>query len=66
MSFKPLPAPQSYARQLRLARRDLRKARDLLMQAERFFHDLSDSQCPTGLLENIRRFTQAHGGNTHE
>jgi len=64
VSIKPLPAPQDYARQLRLARRALRKARDLLDQAERVLHDLPDSQCPTGLLEHIRRFNRAPGGQS--
>jgi len=48
-------------RALRRAKRLLRDARSLLAQAERFLHDLSDSQCPTELLEHIRRFNHAKG-----
>lgn len=62
MSTKPAPRPQDYARALRKAKRDLRTAGKLLARAERVLHDLPDSQCPTGLLESIRRFNQAQGG----
>ncbi|MBN8260965.1 MAG: hypothetical protein J0L59_01415 [Xanthomonadales bacterium] len=64
MSVKPLPAPKDYARRLRLANRQLRKARELLERTERALHDLPDHQCPTGLLEHIRRFNQAQGGQS--
>ena len=62
MSSSTQPTPRDCARALRRAKRTLRKASALLDQAERFLHDLPDSQCPTGLLESIRRFNHAHGG----
>lgn len=55
------PAPKDCARALRRARRTLRTAGALLAQAERFLHDLPDAQCPTRLLEHIRRFNHAQG-----
>jgi len=65
MSVKPLSPPQEYARTLRRTKRALRTAKELLAQSERFLHDLPDSQCPTDLLEHIRRFNHAQG-ETHE
>lgn len=61
MSIKPLPSPKDYARALRRVKHTLRTASELLAQAERFLHDLPDSQCPTELLEHIRRFNHAKG-----
>ena len=59
------PSPRDYAGQSRRANRELRRARELLARAETFLHDLPDHQCPTGLLDEIRRFTHtAPGGNT--
>lgn len=62
MSIKPPATRKDYARALRRTKRTLRTAGELLAQAERFLHDLPDSQCPTGLLESIRRFNHAQGG----
>lgn len=43
--------------------RALRTARRLLKQVEQVLHALPDDQCPTRLLEDVRRFNQANGGN---
>ncbi|TAA18232.1 hypothetical protein EA658_13890 [Pseudoxanthomonas winnipegensis] len=60
MTHRPparMPAPP----ELRAARRQLRTAARLLAQTERFLHDLPDRQCPTALLDAIRRFNRATG-----
>lgn len=61
MSMKPPLTRKDYARALRRTKRTLRAAGELLAQAERFLHDLPDSQCPTGLLKSIRCFNHARG-----
>lgn len=61
MSIKPLSTKEERARALRRTKRALRTANELLAQAERFLHDLPDAQCPTALLESIRRFNHAQG-----
>lgn len=58
------PSTRDYAGQLRGANRQLRNARALLADAERFLHDLPDHQCPRDLLELIRRFNATQGGNS--
>lgn len=43
--------------------RALRTARRLLIQVEQVLHALPDGQCPTRLLEDVRRFNLANGGS---
>lgn len=59
-----LPPTRDHTGQLRRANRELRTARALLADAERFLHDLPDHQSPRDLLELIRRFNATQGGNS--
>lgn len=57
----PPPTHRELLSQLRAIRRDLRKANALLTTTESFLHNLQDHQCPTQLLDSIRRFNHDQG-----